>query len=97
MTSLLILDPNLPGIKHSGKDYFDYLLNATQTGLFMNPSIAEEIVKIINKFNQNKSPGHNGIGNFIMKNVAHIVSRPLADIFNLSLSTGSVPEQLKIA
>ena len=32
-----------------------------------------------------------------MKNVAHIVSRPLADIFNLSLSTGSVPEQLKIA
>ena len=26
-----------------------------------------------------------------------IVSRPLADIINLSLSTGSVPEQLKIA
>ena len=35
--------------------------------------------------------------NLIVKNVAHIVSRPLADIFNLSLSTGSVPEQLKIA
>ena len=32
-----------------------------------------------------------------MKNVAHIVSRPLADIFNLLLSTSSVPEQLKIA
>ena len=60
----------------------------------MNPSIAEEIVKIINKFNQ---PGHDGIGNFIVKNVAHIVSKPLADIFSLSLSTGSVPEQLKIA
>ena len=63
----------------------------------MKPIIAEEIVKIISKFNQNKSPGHDGIGNLIVKNVVHIVSRPLADIFNLSLSTGSVPEQLKIA
>ena len=85
------------GIKHSGKDYFEYLLNPTQTILFMKPIIAEEIVKIISKFNQNKSPGHDGISNFIVKNIAHIVSRPLADIFNLSLSTGSVPEQLKIA
>ena len=40
---------------------------------------------------------HDSIGNLIVKNVAHIVSRPLADIFNLSLSTGSVPEQLKVA
>ena len=62
----------------------------------MKPIIAEEIVKIISKFNQNKSPGHDGIGNLIVKNVAHIVSRPLADIFNLLLSTGGVPEQLKI-
>ena len=85
------------GIKHSGKDYFEYLLNPTQTSLFMKQIIAEEIVKMISKFNQNKSPGHDGIGNLIVKNVAHIVSRPLADIFNLSLSTGSVPEQLKIA
>ena len=30
----------------------------------------EEIVKIISKFNQNKSPGHDGIGNLIVKNVA---------------------------
>ena len=64
----------------------------------MKPILADEIVKIIGKFNQNKSPGHDGIGNFIVKNVAHIyISGPLADIFNLSLSTGSVPEQLKVA
>ena len=34
---------------------------------------------------------------FLWKMLHIIVSRPLADIFNLSLSTGSVPEQLKIA
>ena len=69
----------------------------TQKNLFMKPILADEIVKIISKFNQNKSPGHDGIGNFIVKNVAHIISGPLADIFNLSLSTGNVPEQLKVA
>ena len=63
----------------------------------MKPILADKIVKIISKFNQNKSPGHDDIGNFIVKNVAHIISGPLADIFNLSLSTGSIPEQLKVA
>ena len=66
---LVNIGPKLAsGIKHSGKDYFEYLLNPTQTSLFMKPIIiAEEIVKIISKFNQNKSPGHNGIGNLIVK------------------------------
>ena len=61
--------------------------------------LADEIVKIIIKFNQNKSPGHDGIDKLglIVKNVAHIISGQLGVIFNLSLSTGSVLEQLKIA
>ena len=48
----------------------------------MKPNLAE-IVKMISKFDQNKSPGHDGIGNFVVKNVAHIISGPSADIFNL--------------
>ena len=96
--SFVNIGPKLAsGIKHNGKDFFDYLLNPTQKSLFMKPILADEIVKIISRFNQNKSPGHDEIGNFIVKNVAHIISGPLPDIFNLSLSTGSVPEQLKVA
>ena len=49
-------------IQHSGKDYYEYLQNPTQSCLFMKPIIAEEIVKIISTFNQNKSPGHDNIG-----------------------------------
>ena len=93
LTFFVNIGPKLAsGIKHTGKDFFYYLLNPTQKSLFMKPILADEIVKIISKFNQNKSPGHDGIGNFIVKNVAHIISGPLADIFNLSLSTGSVLE-----
>ena len=37
------------------------------------------------------------IGNFIIKRVAKEIVKPLTQIFNLSISTGSVPEKLKIA
>ena len=63
----------------------------------MKPIVADEVVRIISKLNQNKSPGQDGIGNLIVKKVASIISKPLTDIFNLSLSTGIVPEQLKLA
>ena len=63
----------------------------------MKPIVADEVVKIISKLNQNESPGHDGIGNLIVKKVASIISKPLTDIFNLLLSSGSVPEQLKFA
>ena len=32
----------------------------------MKPIIADEVVKIISKFNRNKSPGDDGIGNLIV-------------------------------
>ena len=49
-------------------------------------------------FNQNKSPGHDDIGNMIVKKkVATEISKPLSTIFNCSLKTDVVPEQLKIA
>ena len=47
--------------------------------------------------NQNKSPGHDCIGNLIVKKAASIISKPSTDVFNLSLLTGSVPKQLKLA
>ena len=84
-------------ITHSGKDYFEYLLNPTQKSLFMKPIVADEVVEIIGKLNQSKSPGHDGIGNLIVKKVSSVISKPLSNIFNLSLSTGMVPEQLKLA
>ena len=92
------IGPNLASnIQHSGKDFYEYLDEPTQKSLFMKPVVADEVLKIISKFDQNKSPGHDGIGNLIVKKVAQSISKPLAEIINLSLSTGSVPEKMKIA
>jgi len=84
-------------IKSNGKKYYDYMKNPVQDSFFMSPITEEEIIKIISKFDQNKSPGHDDIGNFIIKRVAHEISKPLTIIFNQSISTGNVPNQLKTA
>ena len=84
-------------IQHSGKNYFDYLKQQANTCMYLKPIVAEEIVKIVGKFNPNKSPGHDDIGNMIVKKVAIEISEPLAIIFNCSLITGVVPKQLKTA
>ena len=84
-------------IHNTGKNYYDYLNSPCQTSIFMKPIVETEIMKIISKFDQNKSAGHDDIGNFIVKKVANEICHPLALIFNLSLLTGNVPDQLKIA
>ena len=63
----------------------------------MKPIVESEILKIINKFDQNKSAGHDDVGNLIVKKVAKEIGHPLTLVFNLSLSTGNVPNQLKVA
>ena len=63
----------------------------------MKPIVERDILKIIDKFKQNKSAGNDNIGNYIIKRVASEIVKPLTCIFNLSISTGIVPEKLKIA
>ena len=62
----------------------------------MKPVIEQLIIKIIDKFNPNKSAGHDNIGNFVIKKVGSEIVKPLTRIFNLSLSTGVVPDKLKV-
>ena len=65
--------------------------------MFMKPIVEDEIIKIIANFDQNKSPGYDGIGNFVLKRIAKEIVKPLTTIFNTSISSGEVPDSLKIA
>ena len=84
-------------IQNSDKKYYDYLHDPRFSSMYMGPIVEMDIIKIIDKFNQNKSAGNDNIGNFIIKKVAKEIVKPLTSIFNLSISTGIVPEKLKIA
>jgi hypothetical protein len=84
-------------IENTGKRYYEYLGESVKNCMYMKPVVEIDILKIIEKFNQNKSAGHDDVGNFILKRVSPEIVKPLTQIFNLSLSTGIVPHDLKIA
>ena len=82
-------------IKNTGKNYYDYLPDMRSGSMYMKPIVELDIAKIIDKFDPNKSAGHDNIGNFIIKKVKSEKIKPLTQIFNLSLSSGI--EKLKVA
>ena len=84
-------------IQNTGKNYYDYLHEMKSSSMYMKPIIEHDIIKIIDKFNPTKSAGHDNIGNFVIKKVGSEIVKPLTHIFNLSLSTGVVPNKLKVA
>jgi hypothetical protein len=84
-------------IQSTGKKYYEYLGEARSSSMYLKPIVEMEVIKIIEGFKQNKSAGHDNIGNFILKRVSKEISKPLTMIFNLSMSTGVVPENLKTA
>ena len=65
--------------------------------MFCCPVTADEIVRIINNFPNNKAPGIDNINPKLLKRIVDAIIEPLAHIFNLSFTNGSVPDLLKIA
>ena len=84
-------------IHNTGKNYYDYLKGVNPSSMYLKPIVEMDIIKIIDKFSVNKGAGNDNIGNFIIKRVANEIAKPLTMLFNLSITTGIVPEKLKIA
>jgi hypothetical protein len=84
-------------IGNEHKRFDQYLLKQFENNIFFTPILEQEIVKIIAKFDQNKSPGHDGICNSLVKKIADKICVPLVMIFNLSIVNGVVPKDLKLA
>jgi len=65
--------------------------------MFCSCVTPEEIIKIIYSFPKNKAPGVDNISSKILKKISYSIIFPLTFIFNLSFTTGIVPDLLKIA
>ena len=83
-------------IHNTGKNS-DYLIDVNPSSTNLKPIVEMDIVKIIDKFISNKGAGNNNIGNFIINRVPNEIVKSFTIIFNLSTSTGIVPEKLKVA
>ena len=65
--------------------------------MFVTPVGPYELLRFVNGLKHNKSPGFDNIGPGLVKLVFPAICCPLLHIYNLSLSTGAVPEKFKIA
>ena len=57
----------------------------------------EEVLKKLKKLNPTKSQGPDCLHPRVLKEVAEVIAKPLASLFNKSLLEGTVPEEWKIA
>ena len=84
-------------INYSHKHFSEYLKHQCNNSLFIQPTDSEEIANIISSLNINKACGPFSIPNKILVLLKQDISLQLADLFNLSFSSGSFPSILKTA
>lgn len=92
------IGPNLgKNIPEVNKDFNHYMKGHYNNSIFLTPIDGQEISNIISAFKSGKSSGYDGISPSIVKETSTTIISPLVSIFNKSICTGIVPDQLKIA
>ena len=84
-------------IPDQNNHYHRHLKDRNNNNLFLHPVIPQDIINFAKKLKSKSSCGHDDISTKIMINTIDKISFPLAHIFNLSLLTGIVPYNMKIA
>ena len=78
-------------VKHSHKKYTDYLSNENPDTFFLSPTNKEEIKFILFSLDISKPTGPCGILSKVSNMFKNDISEQLADLFNLSFTTGTFP------
>lgn len=92
------IGPNLASrIPNSTRSFQSYLHGNFSNSLFLYPSTEHEILEICSSFRSGMAAGLDKVTMNVIKETASLICSPLVHIFNLSLSSGSVPDQMKCA
>ena len=75
----------------------NYLKGHVSHSMYLKPVEEYEIIEIVRKLKQKKSPGHDSISTTIVQQNIDLLLLPLHYIFNLSFESGQVPQSLKLA
>ena len=79
-------------------DYLHYMKTPTHKhNMFLDPVNPLDIIETTSKLKAKTSQGHDQISCKLMKDTIAHIALPLSHIINQSLSTGTVPKQMKIA
>ena len=78
-------------------NFSSYLRQMNPHSIFLDPIMPHDILNVCKKIKPKLSRGHDEISSKLMKQSIHNILIPITHIFNLSLSTGIVPKDMKIA
>ena len=83
-------------IADSSITHTHYLEESNQHSIFIEPTTEAEINGVF-KILKNSAAGYDGFNRTIISIILHIVLKPLVHIINLSLFSGTVPKEIKLA
>lgn len=84
-------------VPNSPTSHHDYQSRPNPKSLYLAPTDPEEILKIVKNIKPKNSCDKDNISNKMLKIIIHAILIPITHIVNLSMSEGSVPDDLKIA
>lgn len=83
---------------HSSEhETYDFHNSSNSSSIFLLPVTENTIISIVNELKNNVTPGIDGISTSLIKKISNFISKPLSTIFNLCITQGVFPEQLKCA
>ena len=83
-------------IPESSITYQHYLNMPNKDSTYIDPTVPEEVTKLSNALKDSAS-GHDGFNRTIISVIFQTILGPLVHIINLSLFSGVVPKEIKIA
>ena len=92
-----VADKLVKKLTKTHKKFTDYMNNPTVHSLFLDAVTPEEVIKLINELNTQKSPDIFGISSHFIKMLSPKLTLILANLFNESFSNGIIPDVLKVA
>ena len=77
--------------------YLNFLPERLVNSVFLELVNEEEIIDICSSFRSSAAPGFDNISMGTIKQCINCIISPLTSIFNLSITTGALPDKMKIA
>ena len=84
-------------IPSTNSSFRSFLTENQNNPIILNETNTQELEEICHGFQAGKAPEYDNIPMYLIKNSFDLISEPLMQLINLSLTTGVFPDKLKIA
>ena len=89
--------PTFKSIPASDKSHRSFLNGGFINSFFLQSASEQEVTEICSSFRSGTAPGYDSISMNVVKESFNLICAPLTYIINLSLNSGFVPQEMKIA